>query len=92
MCRHEKTFFSDGAEEGHRCYLAERNVLAQQMINDGKSVVGFFRRGWDDDGVDDVDDAVGGHDVGGGDLGVVDHDFAIFGFDGDLGAVYGFGV
>jgi hypothetical protein len=42
-----------------------------------------------DDGVDDVDDPVGAIDVGGHNLGVVDHNAILANLDGGLGAVDG---
>ena len=42
-----------------------------------------------DDGVDDVDDAVGAIDVGGHNLGAVDHNAILANLDGGLGAVDG---
>ena len=60
------------------------HVAVDDDVHDG---VGWLRRGWDEDRVDDVDDAVVGHDVGDDDLSVVDEDALVVDGDGDVRAV-----
>ena len=60
------------------------HVAVDDDVHDG---VGWLRRGWDEDRVDDVDDAVVGDDVGHDDLSVVDEDALVVDGDGDVRAV-----
>jgi hypothetical protein len=47
---------------------------------------------WEEDAVDDVDDAIGGFDVDGDDGGIVDHDGVAINGDGYFGTVNGGGA
>ena len=58
------------------------NVGFDHDVDDGGGLLGLGRR--QQDGVDDVDHAVVGGDVGNGDLGVVDEDAVVVDGDGDV--------
>ena len=62
------------------------HVAVDDDVHDG---VGWLRRGRDEDRIDDVHDAIVGHDVGDNDLSVVDEDALVVDGDGDVGAVEG---
>ena len=70
-------------------FLSLRRLRFPGLVH-GVCILGVgFGRGWEQDGVYDVDHAVGGLNVGGHHRRVVDHHRAIVDADGHIGAVYG---